>query len=667
MTLTPGTRIGSYEIVALLGAGGMGEVYRARDTTLGREVAIKIVRPGLVDDFAGRFEREARALAAFNHPHIATLYGIEQFGGTRALVMELVEGDTLADRLAHGPLPVNEALTIAQHIAAALEAAHSKGIVHRDLKPANIKLTPGGHAKVLDFGLAKAMAGAAIEELPTVADATQAGVVMGTAPYMSPQQARGQRVERDADIWAFGCVLYEMLSGRRAFAGGTTSDTIANILQGEPDWTALPGALPAEVVRLVRRCLMKDPARRLRDIGDARLEIEELLASSGTASSTIAAAIPASVSTPRSRRLAVTASIALVAVVAAGLFALRTPGRNTLTTPDAPAASVFGMSQPAGESLYLFANPVAVSPDGRQIALVTNGTAGMPRLWLRSLDQLEPTLLAEAAGGIFPFWSPDGRSLGFSAGGQLRVINLASRSVRTLAEVSAFGPPYASWGSDGTILYSDGLKGLKRISATGGTATTVAAPGPSGESALVAAVQILPDGRQFLYTAVGQQAGEGTLMLGDLESSSRTKVMAVESLARYASPGSLLYARNGDLVAQRFNIATKQIEGDATIVSRGLWVSGPQSAFSASETGTIALATRSEATVSAPDRLLTALEVAELLAVPERWVRDHTRGGLIPHVVLGRYRRYRRDDVLAWLDEQTAGGAAWRKHRPRQP
>jgi eukaryotic-like serine/threonine-protein kinase len=242
----------------------MGEVYRARDTTLGRTVAIKVVSTGLVGDSigAGRLEREARALAALNHPHIATLFGVEPFGDTRALVMEFVEGDTLADRLAPGPVPVTEALTIGRQIAEALEAAHAKGIIHRDLKPANVKLTPSGHVKVLDFGLAKAAgAGAIQDQLTTVADATREGVVVGTAQYMSRQQARGQSVERDADIWAFGCVLYEMLTGRRAFNGATMSDTIANVLQGEPDWLAVPPSVPAEAVRLMRRCLMKDPAR----------------------------------------------------------------------------------------------------------------------------------------------------------------------------------------------------------------------------------------------------------------------------------------------------------------------------------------------------------------------------------------------------------------------
>ncbi|HEX7795506.1 MAG TPA: serine/threonine-protein kinase, partial [Vicinamibacterales bacterium] len=378
MTLAPATRLGPYEIVALVGAGGMGEVYRARDTTLGRTVAIKVVSTGLVrDSFGeGRLEREARALAALNHPHIATLYAVEPFGDTRALVMEFVEGDTLADRLAPGPLPVTEALTIGRQIAEALEAAHAKGIIHRDLKPANVKLTPSGHVKVLDFGLAKA-AGAIQDQLTTVADATREGVVVGTAQYMSPQQARGQSVERDADIWAFGCVLYEMLTGRRAFSGATMSDTIANVLQGEPDWSAVPQSVPAEAVRLMRRCLTKDPARRLRDIADARLEIEDWL-SSGSTSAAIPASLAAS-STGRSARSLIGASAAALCLGGAiGLLAPRILGRTTATTPSAPMASVFGMSQPSDESLYLFANPVVVSPDGSHIALVTNGPEGRP-------------------------------------------------------------------------------------------------------------------------------------------------------------------------------------------------------------------------------------------------------------------------------------------------
>jgi len=569
----------------------MGEVYRARDTTLGRTVAIKVVSTELVGDSLGegRLEREARALAALNHPYIATLYGVEPIGNTRALVMEFVEGDTLADRLAPGPLPVTEAFTIGRQIAEALEAAHAKGIIHRDLKPANVKLTPSGHVKVLDFGLAKA-AGAIQDQLTTVADATREGVVIGTAQYMSPQQARGQSVERDADIWAFGCVLYEMLTSRRAFSGATMSDTIANVLQGEPDWTAVPQSVPAEAVRLIRRCLMKDPAGRLRDIADARLEIEDWFAS-GSTSSAIPASLAAS-SSRSARSLIAISAAALCLGGAIGLLASRILGRNTPTTSSAPIASVFGMSQPSDESLYLFVNPVVISPDASQIAIVTNGPEGRPRLWLRSINNLEPTLLEDASGAMFPFWSPDGRSLGFSDGKQLRVMNLANRSVRTLAELSGIGPPYAAWGRDGTILYADGIKGLKRVPAEGGTPVDVAAPGPSGESAVVGAPQFLPDGHHFLYGTWGNQASTGAIMLGDFDSSSRTKLLSLDSLASYAAPGYLLYARNGDLVAHRFNITTNQLEGDPTTVSRGLWVSGSQTAFSASETGVIALATQ---------------------------------------------------------------------------
>jgi len=282
--MNTGTRLGPYEILSPLGAGGMGEVYRARDGKLGREVAIKVLPAAFAADAErlARFRREAKVLASLNHPHIAAIYGLEESGGVEALVLELAEGETLAERLARGPLPADEALEIARQIAEALEAAHERGIVHRDLKPANSKLTPGGQVKVLDFGLAKALVGDVaspdISTSPTLtAAATQAGVALGTAAYMSPEQARGKAVDKRADVWAFGAVLYEMLTGRHPFSGETVSDILACVLKSDPDWTALPATTPAAIRRLLRRCLEKDPLKRLRDIGDARIELEEAM------------------------------------------------------------------------------------------------------------------------------------------------------------------------------------------------------------------------------------------------------------------------------------------------------------------------------------------------------------------------------------------------------
>ena len=593
MALASGSRLGPYEIIALIGAGGMGEVYRARDTALGRDVAVKVLSGALGTAASqSRFDREARALAALNHPHIATLYAVETLTDTRALVMELVEGDTLADRLARGRLTAHEALTIARQIADAIEAAHAKGIVHRDLKPANIKVTPGGVVKVLDFGLAKAAEGTPFQDqLPTVADVTREGTVVGTAAYMSPQQARGEAVDRDADIWAFGCVLFELIAGHKAFDGRTTSDIIANVLQQEPDWRAAVSFAPPEAVRLVRRCLTKERAKRLRDIADARLEIEEMLAGEAAQSRSFAAATPpTSRSTSRRRWIAPAIAAALLLGAAGGAFVPRMVGRGTTGTVAADA-SVFGMWEPAGDSLYLFVDPIAVSPDGRQIALVTNGADGQSHLWLRSLDALEAKKLENTEGAQFPFWSPDGRSLAFAARGELRVMDLSRGLVRTLTSLPR-GMTGGSWSRNGTIVISEGFTTLRRIPAAGGSPTSVPAPGPTGDARLVGAPRFLPDGRHFLYYAGGERATEGAIMLGDLDTPTRSTILQVGSTASYASPGYLLYVRNGELVAHRFDTTANQLVGDPSVLGRGLWLAVPSIAVSASDTGVLAFATQ---------------------------------------------------------------------------
>jgi eukaryotic-like serine/threonine-protein kinase len=587
---TPGTKLGTYEITGSLGAGGMGEVYRARDTTLGREVAIKVLSSEVTFDAAsqGRFEREARALAALNHANVATLYAVERSGDSRALVMELVEGDTLSERLKREALSWSDALAIAKQVAEAIEAAHAKGIVHRDLKPANIKITPAGIVKVLDFGLAKVTDSAWLDaQLPTI-EATREGVIVGTVAYMSPQQARGQAVEKDADIWAFGCVLYEMLARRRAFPGETISDIVANVLQREPDWAALPAETPSGVIRLVRRCLAKDPSRRLRDIADARLEIEDAL-SSAAVSSSAEQPVPAFDSRSRSALLVGVVSVAVAAGVVAGMLAQRARGAPAVNSPTSDV-SAFGMQEPPGESLYNFVDPVCVSPDGRRIALVTHGPQGQSRLWLRSLDELEPKRLDIADGAMFPFWSPDGRSLGFLADGQLRTVDVASRSVRSLTPVSD-GPSGGTWNRDGTILYVDGTTGLKRIDSDGGTPVLIDSPGPSNKPVLAVAPKFLPDGRHFLYYAVSFKPGESAVMLGDLDSPTRTLVLMVDSKPFYAPPGFLIYPRNGEVVAHRFDLASRKVVGDPVVIGRSPWVSGFLPALSASDTGVLAFAT----------------------------------------------------------------------------
>ncbi len=378
-----GRQIGAYQILSLLGAGGMGEVYRARDAKLGRDVAIKVLPASFASDpeRLHRFEREARMLAALNHPHIGGIYGFEEADGVRGLVLELVEGDTLAEKLGElssvksrvSGLPLDEALSIARQIAEALEAAHEKGIVHRDLKPANIKITPDGVVKVLDFGLAKAFVGDAsgpdLSQSPTAtAGGTREGMILGTAAYMSPEQARGKPVDKRTDIWAFGCVLYEMLTGRAAFAGETISDTIAAILEREPEWRALPAQTPAGIRQLLRRCLDKDPKRRLRDIGDARIEIDDV--QSGLQQDGRVAQAPAG----SRRRLAWTSALALIALIAAamGVWALR-------PAPTAPEARLEINTPPTRDP------SLAISPDGLKIVFVGR-SAGQSQLWLRSLD-----------------------------------------------------------------------------------------------------------------------------------------------------------------------------------------------------------------------------------------------------------------------------------------
>ncbi len=378
MPLAAGTLLGSYEILAPLGEGGMGEVYRARDTKLGREVALKLVRSTLAGDpeYMLRFQREARLLAALNHPNIAAIYGLEEAGTVHALVMELVNGQTLAERLAAGPMPLDEALSVAKEIACALEAAHEKGIIHRDLKPANVKITPEGVVKVLDFGLAKAMEKPAASNDPSLSptltkDATEFGSTMGTPAYMSPEQARGKPLDKRTDVWSFGCVLYKALSGRAAFSGETSSDTMVAVLRADLDWDALPASTPVQIRRLLQRCLRKDVQRRLRDIGDARLEIEEALADLSAA--------PAVAATTSLPKRSISWSLVGLLAILAGLIGWWLS--NTLRK--APPSQVVGVRRLTDFSgLEEFP---ALSPDGKSVAF-TADLGGTRQIWVRLLS-----------------------------------------------------------------------------------------------------------------------------------------------------------------------------------------------------------------------------------------------------------------------------------------
>ena len=594
MPLSSGARLGAYEILSPLGAGGMGEVYKARDTKLGRDVAIKILPELFAADAAraSRFEREARLLASLNHPHIAQIYGVEDAPsrgsgqpGVRAIVMELVEGQTLATRLARvrgKGLGTGEALLIARQIADALDAAHERGIVHRDLKPANIALTSDDTVKVLDFGLAKSGAGqpewagetgsqstpdsspANLTNSPTVNAPTMEGVVLGTAPYMSPEQARGQPTDKRTDIWAFGCVLYEMLAGRNPFAGATLTDTLAAIVEREPDWGALPAATPSSVQRLLRRCLEKDSKRRLHDIADARLELDEPIAA-GPA--TLLKARARWIGSPLWIALAL-ASVAIAAVVGLWIFANRAPA----TAPPA-RLSVFTPGQITPQL------SATISPDGTQLAFVSTDASGKSMLWVRPLSALDARALPGTENAAHPFWSPDGRYLGFQAAGKIKTVDAAGGPVQVLADSPVRSG--ASWSPDGKILFIPRLGQLATVPASGGAPSPIAVPGLWPH--------FLPDGRHFLYF-VGAPADRRGIWVGAIDSAETKRLLANEVKGAYAPPGYLLFVRAETLMAQPFDAERLELTGKPDVVADGVWTAAPagQAAFSASRTGVVA-------------------------------------------------------------------------------
>jgi Tol biopolymer transport system component len=541
-----GQRLGPYDIGALLGAGGMGDVYRARDTMLGREVAIKILPDAFMADAdrRARFEREARLLAALNHPHIGAIYGFEQRDGLHALVLELIEGDTLAARLGAGPLPPREAMTIARQIADALDAAHEKGIVHRDLKPSNIMITPDGVVKVLDFGLAKADV-----EDPTAAvtDDTRDGLILGTAAYMSPEQARGKRADKRTDIWAFGCVVWVMLTGRAAFAGDTVSDTIAAILDREPPWNALPVETPAHVRRFLRRCLEKDPKRRLRDVGDAPFELED--------------DAPVRVSSSRSalRKIAAWSAAAVCM-----LGALAVAGYAILSAPAPRGVARFHVLPPAEAPI----RDVALSADGRRLAFVSFGADRQRGLWVRSTDSLKAQALDGTEGAVLPFWSPDGRFIAFFAQGKLRKIAAGGGAPQVLGDAS--DGRGGTWNAAGTILFAplpDG--GLYQVSANGGKPEPVTkrSEGQTGHRF----PQFLPDGRHFLFLAQTGRGTSGGIYVGSLDSPDTVLVVETAVSAQYARPGYLLFIRGNALMAQSFDPNAMRLSGDVVSIAEDIY------------------------------------------------------------------------------------------------
>ena len=584
MALTVGARLGPYEIVSLLGRGGMGEVYRARDLNLHREVAIKVLPEHLARDAGrlARLRREAQLLAALNHPHIAHIHGLEDADGIPALVLELVEGPTLEDRVAQRTLSVREALDTARQIAEAIEAAHEKNVIHRDLKPANVKFTADGTAKVLDFGLAKAVEG---DSQPpdaslTTTAATQAGVVLGTAAYMSPEQARGQVVDRRTDVWAFGCVLFEMLAGRRPFEGETLSDTLASVLTRDPDWDALPPQTPASVNTLLRRCLEKDPKRRLRDVGDARLELEDVLASPSRIESS-----PAAARVSRRTAIGTLAGAAAGAVAtAAGAFVI---GRGNDGLPR--DVMRFAIPLDSGDTIVSsFLNRVAVSPDGSLIAcnvarpaavsLTTRPGAPTGAVVVRSLRELAWKTPVEVAGS--PFFSPDGRWLGLlqAFAQRLSKLALSGGAPVTLSTFADSQPGGATWASDGTVYFvSSTPGGIVRVSGEeGGQPVEFCAIDFANGERTHRSPHALPNGRGVLFAVAMSEAesyDDAAIAVVSTRTGQRRVLVEGGCYPRYSPSGHVVYGRNGSLLAVPFDPDRLEVTGQPFTVLEGVMMS----------------------------------------------------------------------------------------------
>jgi serine/threonine protein kinase/Tol biopolymer transport system component len=563
LALTPGTRLGIYEVTAQIGEGGMGQVYRATDTKLKRQVAIKILPPALAieHDRLARFQREAEVLASLNHPNIAGIYGLEEGGGTTALVMELVEGEDLSQRIARGAIPLNEALPIATQIAEALETAHEQGIIHRDLKPANIKVRDDGTVKVLDFGLAKAMDPAGTSSVnamnsPTLSiHATQAGIILGTAAYMSPEQVRGSAVDKRSDIWAFGCVLYEMLTGRVAFSGKSVSDTIATILTRELDWAALPAATPAHVRKLLQRCLRKDPKQRLHDIADVRIELEESSTAPSDTSSFVGRRKPITLTT------AVIVAALMLAVVGA-LIASRLGGSKSETLPVTHVQISVSPAETLAPGRWIeeTATSIALSPDGRTLAFVgRRGTTD--QIYIRRLDRREAVALAGTNGASNLFFSTDGRRVGFLAENALKRIAVDGGPPVQLCRVERIVG--ASWGSDDTIVFGTYGGGLMRVPAAGGTpeelTTLDRAAGEVGHRL----PHFVPGAKAVVFTIVRNAFDPRTSQIAVVTVATRARTVLLDDGAdgQYVASGHLVFGRLGKLFAVPFDVERLQIRG----------------------------------------------------------------------------------------------------------
>jgi dipeptidyl aminopeptidase/acylaminoacyl peptidase len=591
MPLASGYKLGSYEIVSPLGAGGMGEVYRARDSKLKREVAIKVLPTDVANDRErlARFQREAEVLASLNHPNIAHVYGIEENASTGpgqvALVMELVEGEDLSQRISRGPIPIVDALAIAQQIAEALEAAHDAGIIHRDLKPANIKVREDGTVKVLDFGLAKALEqgsgigdqrSGALANSPTITSPamTMRGVILGTAAYMSPEQAKGKAVDKRADIWAFGCVLFEMLTGKRAFKGDDVTDIITSVMRDTPDWAALPRDTSASIRRLLRRCLEKDPRRRAGHMSIVRLECDD--------DSTPAAELVRPTATAAaSRRTMVVAIASTVAALAMGWSAGRYLG---VAAP--PADSVqFAITPP--DQVQFFrqtTNTLAVAPDGKSLAYVAIDAKGTQALWLYSFHDGSTRMLPNTTNAASPFWSADGSAIAFQAERKLHRVDAVSGAIQTICDC-AFGR--GTWNRDNVILISNGIT-ISRVPAGGGTPDPITKIDEGAGVVRHTVPQFLPDGRHFLFSAESSDTSQSTLQLGELGSLDTRTIGKLKWGATYVEPGELIYATDGPLMIRGFDLATASWRGEPRVVANRVRQAALGSAaFGASPNGTV--------------------------------------------------------------------------------
>ncbi len=600
--LTAGTRLGPYEVQSAIGAGGMGEVYRARDTRLKRDVAIKVLPEGVAEDpdRLGRFQREAELLATLNHPNIAAVYGLEKDRGITAIVLELVDGETLAEAIARGPIAVGDALAIVRQVAAALEAAHEKGVIHRDLKPANIKVTPDGTVKVLDFGLAKFIeaggAGTAggpgglgaLTMSPTLSvHATYAGVILGTAAYMSPEQAKGRLVDKRSDVWSLGCVLYEMLTGRRPFEGEDIADTIAYVLTKEPDWSLLPADVPPAIRTLLRKCVEKDRKKRIADVSTVQFILDEpasIATSPGVPP--VAATIPA----PSTwRRFATYAAVLLAGIAATAMAAW---GMATLNERP-PQVSRFAIVPPAAQPLNANApdRAVTISPDGTHVLYRAGlGTGGAGQLVVRAIDQLDARGLSGITAFREPFVSPDGRWIGFHPRGEIRKVAITGGPAITLCRTSG-APRGSSWGPDDVIIFAtdDASTGLMSVPAAGGEPKVLTKPnGARGEGDHIFPF-VLPGGKAVLFTiATPGQVETSQIAVLDLNTGRIKILVRGGSQAEYVETGHLVYAAAGTLRAVRFDLKRLEVVSDPVpVLEQVLTVPGGETSFAISRTGTL--------------------------------------------------------------------------------